>query len=71
MKDSSKVQLLTNSILKENASNIFLVLLDWKYTSYPDNLCNQHVVVYIRLVYNVCVTVQHHTAEIANSSDKR
>jgi hypothetical protein len=28
MKDSSKVQLLTNSILKENASNIFLVLLD-------------------------------------------
>jgi hypothetical protein len=38
MKVSSKVQLLTNSILKENASNIFLVPLDLKYNSYPDTL---------------------------------
>jgi hypothetical protein len=51
MKASSEVQLLTNSILKENASNIFLVLLDLKYSSYPDTLCNQHVAVYIQLVY--------------------
>jgi len=51
MKACSKVQLLTNSILKENASNIFLVLLDLKHSSYPDTLWNQHVGIYIQLVY--------------------
>jgi len=51
MKASSKVQLLTNSILKENASNIFLVLPDLKHSSYPDTLWNQHVGIYIQLVY--------------------
>jgi hypothetical protein len=38
MKASSKMQPLTNITLKENASNIFLVLLDLKYSFYPDTL---------------------------------